>query len=183
MLKQEDERILYKILHKDKCVSEEDSETMLKNYFQLEVSLTKLYQEWSANDPKFANLPLHHCQGIRILAQDPIEAIFAFICSANNNISRISRMVEKLCTFYGEKIGYLNGHTYYDFPRVENLQGDEVEAKLRSEAFGYRAKYISGSASLLVSKGGEKWVKDLKALGYPEARRELQSLVGVGRKV
>jgi len=182
-LKQEGDRVFYKVHNREKSdLSNEVYETTLKNYFQLDVPLAKLYSEWSEKDPRFAKLP-QQCEGIRILKQDPIETTFAFICSANNNISRIGQMVEKLCTFYGEKLGDIEGQAYYDFPRVENLQGDEVEKKLKEEAFGYRAKYIANSASLIVSKGGMKWLKDLERLGYQEARKELQTLMGVGRKV
>lgn len=54
--------------------------------------MTNLYEHWSSVDanfkkraPKFA--------GIRILKQDPWEALVGFICSSNNNIVRISQMV------------------------------------------------------------------------------------------
>ena len=155
----------------------------IRKYFQLDISLAKLYKEWASRDPKFAELTLTDYQGIRMLKQDPIETIFAFICSSNNNISRISQMVEKLCTYYGEEIIQLNGKTYFDFPKVEKLMETEVEKKLREEGFGYRAGFISKSAAIIVSKGGEDWAEGLKTLGYDEARKELQSLVGVGRKV
>ena len=43
-------------------------------------------------------------KGIRQLRQDPVEALFTFICSSNNNISRISSMVERMCQKFGEPI-------------------------------------------------------------------------------
>lgn len=62
-------------------------------FFQLGVSLASLYAQWKKNDENFAKAlkisgPL--LEGIRILAQDPIETLFSFICSSNNNIKRIS---------------------------------------------------------------------------------------------
>jgi N-glycosylase/DNA lyase len=48
---------------------------------------------------KIANLT-----GIRQLRQDPAETLFTFICSSNNNIGRISGMVERMCQKYGERI-------------------------------------------------------------------------------
>lgn len=64
----------------------------LWDYFQLDVPLTDLYVKWSKLDTNFkakANL----FPGVRILRQDPVENLICFICSANNNISRISQMV------------------------------------------------------------------------------------------
>jgi len=43
-------------------------------------------------------------KGVRLLRQDPVETLFAFICSSNNNIQRISSMVDKLCVTYGQRI-------------------------------------------------------------------------------
>ena len=71
---------------------EDDTETLLHHYLNLEPNLTELYEQWSAADlnfkkraPKFA--------GVRILKQDAWEALVGFICSSNNNIIRISQMV------------------------------------------------------------------------------------------
>ena len=70
----------------------DDTEALLRNYFNLEHDLALLYEQWAGADanfrkraPKFA--------GVRILNQDAWEALIGFICSSNNNISRISQMV------------------------------------------------------------------------------------------
>lgn len=41
-------------------------------------------------------------------------------------IFRISGMVEKLCTHYGEEICKHDGITYYAFPEVDNLAEGKV---------------------------------------------------------
>jgi hypothetical protein len=73
---------------------DDDTLALVKHYFNLGVNLGQLYEQWAAADanfkkraPKFA--------GVRILRQDPWEALIGFICSSNNNISRISSMVAK----------------------------------------------------------------------------------------
>ena len=46
------------------------------------------------------------CSGIRLLRQDKLETLFAFMCSSNNNISRISQMVNHLSIFgHGSEFG------------------------------------------------------------------------------
>ena len=50
-----------------------------------------------------------------------MENLFSFICSSNNNIARITQMVEKLCVHFGPKIGTFQGQDYYGFPRVQDL--------------------------------------------------------------
>jgi len=47
-------------------------------------------------------------RGVRLLRQDPVETLFTFICSANNNIQRISSMVDKLCMTYGPRIAQVD---------------------------------------------------------------------------
>jgi N-glycosylase/DNA lyase len=56
--------------------------------------------------------------GIRLLAQEPLENLISFICSSNNNVQRISKMIKVLCDEYGKKIGTLNGVNYHQFPTL-----------------------------------------------------------------
>lgn len=51
-----------------------------------------------------------------------LKACFYCVC-------RISSMVEKLCTHYGEEICIHDGTTYYAFPEVEKLSKPEVGCK------------------------------------------------------
>jgi N-glycosylase/DNA lyase len=188
VLKQNDAHIDFKAVGRNHDIikdplDSESLEKLLRVYFQLDISLPSLYKEWAAKDEKFAKLTVKDFQGIRMLAQDPIENLFSFICSSNNNIQRISQMVEKLCLNYGDKIVDYEGKAYFDFPRVERLVGDDVEKKLREESFGYRAGFIAKTAEKIVLNGGVKWVESLKKLEYDEARIQLQTLPGIGRKV
>lgn len=52
--------------------------------------------------------------------------MISFIISANNNIPRIKKIIEKLCLNYGEKIEW-NGKAYYTFPSAEALSKASVE--------------------------------------------------------
>ncbi|CAB3222123.1 unnamed protein product [Arctia plantaginis] len=167
---------------KENTKSDLDFRKLLENYFRLDMNLGNYYKEWSNKDELFRKA----CQqfyGIRMLRQEPVENLFSFICSQNNHISRISSMVEKLCSTYGEKICEYEGNIYYAFPEVEKLSQPEVEAELRKLGFGYRAKFIQKSASQIVDWGGLKWFTSLQDMKYKDAKIELMKLHGIGPKV
>ena len=60
---------------------------MLRDYFQLDVDLEGLYKLWIKADDNFAKVSSSF-RGVRQLRQDPVENLFSFICSSNNNIAR-----------------------------------------------------------------------------------------------
>jgi len=114
--------------------------------------------------------------GIRILRQDPWEALCSFIISQNNNIPRIKGIVERLCASFGEEIK----EGFYSFPAAEKIATLTLEdlAPLRS---GFRAKYILDGAKRVAD--GEIDLDALKELALDEARQELMKIYGVGEKV
>ena len=91
---------------------------ILNTYFQFSIKLEELFEQWSKTDERFGKkiLPI----GIRVLDQDPLENLLSFICSSNNNVQRITKMVKSLCEKYGKVIGSLNGITYHQFPTIGN---------------------------------------------------------------
>ncbi|XP_066934365.1 N-glycosylase/DNA lyase-like [Clytia hemisphaerica] len=155
----------------------------LTDYFQMNVKVEELYQKWSETDLFFQELetPFY---GIRILRQDPVENLFSFICSQNNNISRISQLVEKLAEHYGDHIATFEGTKYYSFPTMEALSKTGVEENLRKLGFGYRAKFIQKVAETVCGKENSvDWLFELRAKPYKEAHSALCTLYGVGPKV
>ncbi|KAL8596771.1 hypothetical protein ACOMHN_053867 [Nucella lapillus] len=166
------------------CVKSEptDADAVLQDYFQLNVDIDALYQQWSRADPYFKKTASDFW-GIRILRQDPVENLFSFICSSNNNISRISSMVGKLCDHYGDPVTEVDGKLYHSFPVVASLARPGVEEKLRELGFGYRAKFIATSAKYIMENSGEGWVSSLRGCLYEEAKTALMKLCGVGAKV
>nr|CAD2184781.1 unnamed protein product [Meloidogyne enterolobii] len=187
------ERIGYEICHNFETEMR-DSKDLLEEYFQLDIDLEQLYKEWASKCSYFRKLIEEKGEvfkGIRILKQEPLEALFAFIFSANNNISRISKMVEQFCVLYGTKIDLNNG-TFYNFPTFLQLTNNlsSMEETLRKCGFGYRAKNVSKTVEKLLNEesiknagGAECWLKSLGELKYLEASKELQKLPGVGPKV
>lgn len=72
-------------------VLEKEVNNELRDYFRLDENLEKLYKEWSEKDAKFkekVNSYSNVLSGIRVLRIDPVENLFSFICSSNNNIQR-----------------------------------------------------------------------------------------------
>lgn len=181
----------------------DDTKSLIQHYLNLEPNLSKLYEQWSESDPNFAK-KAPKFTGIRILRQDAWEALICFICSSNNNISRIIQMVEKLCLHYGTYVATLDGKAYYDFPEPLALTGDKVETHLREIGFGYRGRFIVGTARMIVEENKPGWLDSLRNPespsfgkhrtvgdqwkvegrdGYREAHEELLKLLGVGAKV
>ncbi|XP_021115918.1 N-glycosylase/DNA lyase isoform X2 [Heterocephalus glaber] len=155
----------------------------VRKYFQLDVSLVQLYSHWGAVDSHFQKVA-GKFQGVRLLRQDPIECLFSFICSSNNNIARITGMVERLCQALGPQLVQLDGVTYHGFPSLQALAGPEVEALLRKLGLGYRGRYVSASARAILEEwGGLAWLQQLREVPYEEAHKALCTLPGVGAKV
>jgi N-glycosylase/DNA lyase len=157
-------------------LNQDDTESLLRSYFALSHSLSSLYEQWASSDANFARRAPAFT-GIRILNQDAWEALVAFICSSNNNISRISQMVQKLCVHYGPYIATIEGEPFHDFPGPEALSGVQVETHLRQLGFGYRAKYIAQTAEIIASPGRPGWLLGLRnpespAFGVPTLKAE-----------
>ncbi|KAM3934186.1 N-glycosylase/DNA lyase [Leptodactylus fuscus] len=155
---------------------------ILKDYFQLHVSVNELYNQWGESDKNFLKVAKEF-PGIRVLQQDPVECLFSFICTSNNHISRITGMIERLCTALGEKLCQLDLVDYYSFPTLQALAADDTETKLRDLGFGYRAKFVSESARAIMQKHGHDWLSTLRQVPYEEAKSALSALPGVGAKV
>lgn len=118
-----------------------------------------------------------------MLRQDPVECLFSFICTSNNHISRITAMIERLCQAFGRRLCCLDSRPFHAFPSLSALTGADAEARLRALGFGYRAKFVSGSARAIAEGLGTEGLCQLRTEPYAEARRVLCALPGVGAKV
>jgi N-glycosylase/DNA lyase len=146
-----------------------------RRFFDLDRDYSKIYFDAMNRKEEILVKSAKIGKGIRILNQDPIETLFSFMISQNNNIPRIKGIIDRLCETFGD--GETGQKT---FPSAEKLSTLTVEdlAPLRS---GFRAKYILDAAKK-VADG----TVDLKAIqenpiGF--GREELQKINGVGAKV
>ena len=91
-------------------------ETAVKHliiYFDLERDYDALKTQY-ADDP-FLREGILYAQGLRVLRQPPFETLITFIISANNNVSRITKIIDALCTRFGAP---LTGGFDFPEPRV-----------------------------------------------------------------
>lgn len=162
------------ILKIDNC-TQEDFKNIWENYFDLTLDYGKIRDDISQIHPILKEAA-SYAPGIRILRQEPFEALCTFIISQNNNIKRIKGIVQRLCENFGEKIN----DTDYAFPTVEKLSSlcEEDLAPLRA---GFRNRYLIDGARKVAS--GEVDLEKCRTLPYEEARKELMKIVGVGVKV
>lgn len=180
-LTQTSEHITYDVTYSKDWSGTDDTHDLLVDYLNVKVDLHQLYQHWCKQDPHFLKIA-DQFRGIRMLRQDPLENLICFICSSNNNIARITQMVNNLCTTYGKFVAEVDGTSYFDFPSLDALQHDQLEAELRNLGFGYRAKFIASTAKSL-GMLPVNYLVNLRQSSYEEARTALMSFMGVGAKV
>ncbi|KDE04316.1 hypothetical protein MVLG_05270 [Microbotryum lychnidis-dioicae p1A1 Lamole] len=185
-LRQDDQGIYYRALypyhHRNALLVDLETNStlaLLRHYFNLDSTpLVALYADWSARDPHFKKKiekESERLKGIRVLNQDPWENLISFICSANNNISRITLMVNRVCEVLGERLPHPTlfdpstvcenvasvpaapptcpstaEPSMYAFPSPTSLAQSNTDALLRHLGFGYRAPYIAWSSQHLL---------------------------------
>ncbi len=154
--------------------SEEDFEKIWSPYFDLKRDYDALCERFKADE--HLKKAVSECCGIRILHQEPWEALCSFIISSNNNIPRIKGIIDRLCHLLGEPLG----NDDYSFPTAERIAAAGIEALAPIRA-GFRAKYIIDAAQKVA--GGEIDFEKIYASSLDEGRDELIKIKGVGEKV
>ncbi|MDD5317702.1 MAG: DNA glycosylase [Candidatus ainarchaeum sp.] len=129
-------------------------------FLRLDDDLVEIYSQIATDDAMRA--AIKSCRGLRVTKSDPWEALVCFVCSVNNNIPRIRKMVQSLM------------HEGEIMRPVEMLSED-----LGKKRLGYREKYLGGCAEKAVDYD----LGRIGAMDYGEARLALQEFPGVGPKV
>lgn len=148
-------------------------------YFDLDADYDRYIKAINPRD-KYLGRAAETGNGIRILRQDLWEMIVSFLISQQNNIVRIRRCIENICTRFGEEKMTWDGRTYYAFPTPESL-ALASEEELRDCNLGYRAKYVGRTARAVAA--GEISLEEIRIMPYKKAREQLLTLYGVGEKV
>ncbi|MCM1325268.1 MAG: hypothetical protein NC094_01460 [Bacteroidales bacterium] len=159
--------------------AEEEFEQIWKEYFDLNTDYGKIIALADAGD-LYLQKAADYGKGIRILKQDAWETVISFIISQQNNIKRIRRSIDLLCTRYGEELHTREGRIYHAFPTPKSLAAASLE-ELYACNLGYRSRYVKQSAQSIAT--GEVDLEKVGGMEYPHSAGELKKLCGVGDKV
>lgn len=179
------------------CTEEEWGEVWAP-YFDMDRDYAGLGEKILASDDEHLKECYRLGSGIRILKQELWEIIFSFMVSQNNNISRISATIEKVCEACGKAaLGYSDDREafcgnsaslksgegvldkVYRFPSWEEIP--DVIFDEKSFGFGYRNEYLRGLCLELSER--PEWLGELKAMSYEAAMKSLLAKKGIGIKV
>ncbi|MGI6213913.1 MAG: DNA-3-methyladenine glycosylase family protein [Christensenellales bacterium] len=155
---------------KNRVIIETDDPDYFINYFDFDNDYSRIKAELSG----FPQLreAIKYGYGIRILNQWELETVISFIISSNNNIGRIKKIIENICSELGENMG-----GWHAFPDIGALAEADEQFFVRAGA-GYRARYLTQAIAAIRQGALEKVRGDVR-----EAREALLKLTGVGRKV
>ncbi len=184
----------YRILHGSACLyaeslgkqryafscEKEEFDSIWQAYFDLNENYARIRSRIDAASDPFLWYASQKEKGIRILRQDPWEALVSFIISQNRNIPAIRRSVALLARTCGSQMTDMRGREYYAFPSPASVAALD-EPALDACRLGYRWKYVLAAARSVAS--GETDLKALETEDDETVLHTLTGLYGVGIKV
>ncbi len=156
--------------------TEDDYKKIWLSYLGLDVDYGAIDADiLSRSDTAALKEAIEYGKGIRILRQEPWEAVCSFIVSQNNNIPRIKKIISAMSEKYGEPIG--GGDFAFPTPKALVEAGIDGLFALKT---GFRAKYIFDAATRVTDGSIE-----LDSLGgtTDECVKKLCEVKGIGPKV
>ncbi len=170
--------------------TDEEYESIWRHYLALDEDYARIDDSiLSISDNEKLRSAVEYGNGIRILRQEPWEAICSFIVSQNNNIPRIKKIIEAMAKRCGEPVEIPCGMekklspnaSPFAFPTPESLLALGVDGifELRT---GFRAKYIYDAAEKLCD-GAIDLEFLLSSKNTAECIEHLCGIKGVGPKV
>ncbi|MBI3850652.1 MAG: hypothetical protein HY298_10335 [Verrucomicrobia bacterium] len=151
----------------------------LADYLQIEQDLDAVLASFPDDEPMRAAVAAS--PGLRLLRQDPWECLASFILSSSKQIVQIQQIIALLSQRFGKPLRVARACVpAFTFPTPASL-ADRTEGELRDCKMGFRAAYLLATARIIAS--GQLQLDRLKSLSLEEARVELLTLPGVGRKI
>ncbi len=148
-------------------------ESFLIRFFRLDEERETLLKEIDV-DPVIHGA-IKRYPGLRLIRQDPWECLVSFLLSSAKKISHIRCLIESLCRACGERTIY-RAFFGYGFPEPSSLRDAQL---LKEVGAGFRTTFLVHTAGQ-VDRGD---LIRLRELSYPEAKKRLMALPGVGPKI
>jgi N-glycosylase/DNA lyase len=145
------------------------------SFFRLDEDYAAILKSISKDE--FIRKAIKENYGMRIIRQDPWECLISYICSANNNIPRITDNVRQISKAFGKRL--VDDDTDIDgfaFPEPGRINNHDT---LRACKVGFRSKFIHEANQSV----DELELLALRKKSYEVAREELIKLNGVGDKI
>ena len=159
-------------LHADSLPRVPDLRERVDKYLRLEDDTERIIKELS-QDPVMAR-GARSVMGLRLVKMDEWECLASYVLATFTNIKRITRMIDRLSSDYGEPIA----EGVRTFPSIEEL-ARATARDLRARGLGFRAEYLAGTCRAV--NGGR--LDEMRRMPDDELRRALRELPGVGEKV
>ena len=144
------------------------------DYFDLRRDYGELHEIYAKDE--ILSEAIKYSPGLRLVKQEPWEALISFILSQNSNIPRIKGMVARLCSSFGKALP--EGGNAFPHPKDLAYLSKEDLAQVKT---GYRDAYLIDAAKKVES--GEINLDEIEKLPPEEASKALKGILGVGPKV
>jgi N-glycosylase/DNA lyase len=160
---------------------EQSDQSLIRDYFQLDIDMGDIVRRVSNADPA-AGEAAARWSGLRLLRQDPEEAILSFVCSTANSVPRIAYSIAQFSRHFGEPIGTVDGQQHYTFPTAAVLAEVDPDLLTRISSLGFRGRNVVKVARQIAGFGSG-WASSLREMPYRQAHAELVKLNGIGAKI
>ena len=155
-----------------------ETKRLLHRHFRLDDNLEAIHAALCQRDDVMASLIERH-SGLRVMRVDPWECLVFFILSANNNIPRIQRDMERIAVTFGSPVD--SSRSTFPGPGVMCQESSLMALE------GLRLGLDKGSKVQQAAQAVNMGRLDLNALAGETDHRlvtnQLRSLYGVGDKV
>jgi N-glycosylase/DNA lyase len=177
----------FEAYYETETTTDSELSELLIAYFQLDLSPENLFpEEFSRRYPEVWQ-KLENYLPLRVLRQDPFEALITFMCAQGIGMQIIRRQIEMISRVYGkERSVFFNGRevTLFSFPAAISLADADPEKLSRcTNNNRTRARnIITAARSLAQGKLDFEKLRD-KSMPLEELRNELCKLGGIGFKI
>ena len=161
--------------------SERSLKPYVTDYFRLDQDIHRVHAALRRTDDDGTMTQLIEAYGgMRILRQDPWECLVGYICSQNNEVEGIAKIVADLASAYGARLT-VDGVPLYAFPTPQRLSAVGPDA-LRKLAPGLgRGRRIHEVATAIAE--GHLDLNALARMPHQQSRAMLMTYDGIGAKI